>query len=213
MVGDKETENEVLLLEHDIPHSSFSQAVLSCLPQVPWGINDEVSTIPSFWSHSSWIGATLMIQYSNVSALSKYNALITPCKEWRVLLISCLNMCIFCAHLPSLSTIFLLKKFCTRDNFTPLIDYLFNMSPLLYCKVKWLIINQDLQKRTDLRHLDICSVDPPGCTDIDDALHCRRLENGNFEVRLVFPRSLLNVSLLMHITQLQQLFGYLQKAI
>ena len=29
--------------------------------------------------------------------------------------------------------------------------------------------------RTDLRHLDVCSVDPPGCKDIDDALHCVRL--------------------------------------
>jgi exosome complex exonuclease DIS3/RRP44 len=27
--------------------------------------------------------------------------------------------------------------------------------------------------REDLRHLDVCSVDPPGCVDIDDALHCR----------------------------------------
>lgn len=34
----------------------------------------------------------------------------------------------------------------------------------------------------DIRDLDICSVDPPGCTDIDDALHCRPLENGNLEV-------------------------------
>ena len=34
----------------------------------------------------------------------------------------------------------------------------------------------------DLRHLDICSVDPPGCTDIDDALHCIDLPNGNYEV-------------------------------
>jgi len=25
-------------------------------------------------------------------------------------------------------------------------------------------------------------VDPPGCTDIDDALHCRSLSNGNFDV-------------------------------
>nr|CAD7415608.1 unnamed protein product [Timema poppensis] len=33
----------------------------------------------------------------------------------------------------------------------------------------------------NLRHLDICSVDPPGCTDIDDALHCRDLANGNYE--------------------------------
>ena len=38
----------------------------------------------------------------------------------------------------------------------------------------------------DLRHLDICSVDPPGCTDIDDALHCRVLENGNYEVFAIF---------------------------
>nr|CAD7257123.1 unnamed protein product [Timema shepardi] len=40
----------------------------------------------------------------------------------------------------------------------------------------------DEKKRVDLRHLDICSVDPPGCTDIDDALHCRDLANGNYEV-------------------------------
>ena len=36
--------------------------------------------------------------------------------------------------------------------------------------------------RTDLRHLAICSVDPPGCKDIDDALHVRELSNGNLEV-------------------------------
>jgi exosome complex exonuclease DIS3/RRP44 len=29
--------------------------------------------------------------------------------------------------------------------------------------------------RQDLRHLDVCSVDPPGCVDIDDALHCRKV--------------------------------------
>ena len=29
--------------------------------------------------------------------------------------------------------------------------------------------------REDLRHLPICSVDPPGCQDIDDALHARLL--------------------------------------
>lgn len=80
-IGEKETENEVLLLEHDIPHQSFSALVLDDLPQIPWGV--------------------------------------------------------------------------TAD---------------------------DLKSRTDLRHLDICSVDPPGCTDIDDALHCVKLENGNFEV-------------------------------
>lgn len=39
-----------------------------------------------------------------------------------------------------------------------------------------------LSCRTDLRHLPVCSVDPPGCKDIDDALHVRRLPNGNFEL-------------------------------
>nr|XP_018897817.1 PREDICTED: exosome complex exonuclease RRP44 [Bemisia tabaci] len=80
-IGDKETENEVLLLEHDVPHSKFSDLVLSFLPKMPW--------------------------------------IITP---------------------------------------------------------------EDLKQRVDLRGIDICSVDPPGCTDIDDALHCRPLENGNYEV-------------------------------
>nr|CAH7756255.1 unnamed protein product [Callosobruchus chinensis] len=73
-IGDQSTENEVILLEHDVPHSQFSEEVLSCLPKLPWIITDE-----------------------------------------------------------------------------------------------------DVQKRVDLRDLDICSVDPPGCTDIDDALHCREV--------------------------------------
>ncbi|XP_069900158.1 exosome complex exonuclease RRP44 isoform X2 [Globicephala melas] len=80
-VGDKETETEVLLLEHDVPHQPFSQAVLSLLPKMPWSITEK-----------------------------------------------------------------------------------------------------DMKNREDLRQLCVCSVDPPGCTDIDDALHCRELENGNLEV-------------------------------
>ncbi|XP_008054149.1 exosome complex exonuclease RRP44 isoform X2 [Carlito syrichta] len=80
-VGEKETETEVLLLEHDVPHQPFSQAVLSFLPKMPWSITEK-----------------------------------------------------------------------------------------------------DMKNREDLRHLCVCSVDPPGCTDIDDALHCRELENGNLEV-------------------------------
>ncbi|XP_034040975.1 exosome complex exonuclease RRP44 isoform X1 [Thalassophryne amazonica] len=79
--GEKDTEEEVLLLEHDVPHQAFSQAVLSFLPKMPWAITPE-----------------------------------------------------------------------------------------------------DMARRADLRHLTVCSVDPPGCTDIDDALHCRELDNGNLEV-------------------------------
>ena len=36
-------------------------------------------------------------------------------------------------------------------------------------------------KRVDLRHLVVCSIDPPGCKDIDDALHARMLPNGRLE--------------------------------
>jgi len=80
-IGNKDVENEVLLLECDVPHSPFSNLVLKDLPQMPWKIT-----------------------------------------------------------------------------------------------------SQDYAERKDFRNLDICSVDPPGCTDIDDALHCRKLKNGNYEV-------------------------------
>ena len=38
------------------------------------------------------------------------------------------------------------------------------------------------QGRKDLRDLLVCSIDPVGCQDIDDALHARPLPNGNLEV-------------------------------
>jgi exosome complex exonuclease DIS3/RRP44 len=36
--------------------------------------------------------------------------------------------------------------------------------------------------RLDLRHIPVLSIDPPGCKDIDDALHCVKLPDGNFQV-------------------------------
>ncbi|KAF9448203.1 RNB-domain-containing protein [Macrolepiota fuliginosa MF-IS2] len=39
----------------------------------------------------------------------------------------------------------------------------------------------DWRDREDLRQLLICSIDPPACQDIDDALHARSLPNGNIE--------------------------------
>jgi exosome complex exonuclease DIS3/RRP44 len=82
-VGDKATETEVLLLEHDVPFIPFSKSVLSCLPEEgeQWDVKEEHTV-----------------------------------------------------------------------------------------------------KREDFRGYDICSIDPPGCTDIDDALHARKLPNGNYEV-------------------------------
>ncbi|KAJ3385059.1 hypothetical protein HDU84_002473 [Entophlyctis sp. JEL0112] len=46
----------------------------------------------------------------------------------------------------------------------------------------WVVKDDDFVGRTDFRSLDVCSIDPPGCTDIDDALHARILPNGNYEV-------------------------------
>lgn len=46
----------------------------------------------------------------------------------------------------------------------------------------WKIPEEEIAKRLDLRHECICSVDPIGCKDIDDALHCKILPNGNYEV-------------------------------
>lgn len=81
-IGDKDTENQVLLLEHDVPHLEFTEAVLKCLP--PEGEN-------------------------------------------------------------------------------------------------WQIPDEELRSRTDLRSINVCSVDPPGCTDIDDALHYRDLDGDKCE--------------------------------
>lgn len=47
---------------------------------------------------------------------------------------------------------------------------------------EWQPTEADYAERADFRSLTICSVDPPGCTDIDDALHAQPLENGNYQV-------------------------------
>lgn len=50
-LGDKDTENEVLLIEHDVPHSKFSQEVLNCLPKLPWIISEQVSYFTDYHHH------------------------------------------------------------------------------------------------------------------------------------------------------------------
>ena len=47
---------------------------------------------------------------------------------------------------------------------------------------KWEIPPEELTARRDLRHLRICSIDPPTARDLDDALHCVRNADGTFEV-------------------------------
>lgn len=45
----------------------------------------------------------------------------------------------------------------------------------------WKITEDIVAQRTDLRHIPVVSIDPPGCKDIDDALHCVRLPNGRLQ--------------------------------
>ncbi|KAJ0402400.1 hypothetical protein P43SY_004109 [Pythium insidiosum] len=46
----------------------------------------------------------------------------------------------------------------------------------------WTITPENSAGRRDLRGLPVCSIDPPGCKDIDDALHVTLLPNGNLQV-------------------------------
>ena len=50
-------------------------------------------------------------------------------------------------------------------------------------KLPWTIPDYEFVLREDLRNTSVCSVDPPGCTDIDDALHYKPLPNGNCQVK------------------------------
>eukprot|EP00916_Digyalum_oweni_P023777 GHVL01039402.1.p1 GENE.GHVL01039402.1~~GHVL01039402.1.p1 ORF type:complete len:738 (-),score=153.59 GHVL01039402.1:261-2474(-) len=46
----------------------------------------------------------------------------------------------------------------------------------------FVIPEDEISKRLDLRDEICMSVDPPGCRDIDDALSCKTLSNGNFKI-------------------------------
>ncbi|KAG0328695.1 exosome catalytic subunit dis3 [Podila horticola] len=46
----------------------------------------------------------------------------------------------------------------------------------------WVVQPEHFNGREDFRQLNVCSIDPPGCTDIDDALHVVPLPNGNYQV-------------------------------
>ena len=48
----------------------------------------------------------------------------------------------------------------------------------------WTIPPEEVERRLDLRNgrALVCSVDPPGCVDIDDALHAREIAPGKWEV-------------------------------
>lgn len=60
-------------------------------------------------------------------------------------------------------------------------------TPAVYAcvpRLPWTVSEEERNEsgREDLRQICVCSVDPPGCRDIDDALHARELPNGNWEL-------------------------------
>lgn len=59
----------------------------------------------------------------------------------------------------------------TLDETIDNIDILQNELQNVYNQV----LQYECQVREDIRKLDVLSIDPPGCTDIDDALHCRKV--------------------------------------
>lgn len=73
--------------------------------------------------------------------------------------------------------VILIENDINTNPFTPAVH---NCVPPL----PWSVSSAELidPNRADLRHLVVASVDPPGCKDIDDALHVRELPNGNYEV-------------------------------
>ncbi|KAF9431723.1 exosome catalytic subunit dis3 [Entomortierella beljakovae] len=61
----------------------------------------------------------------------------------------------------------------------------FSKQVLSYLPVEgenWVVKPEHFAGREDFRSLNVCSIDPPGCTDIDDALHVVPLPNGNYQV-------------------------------
>ncbi|CAF4908510.1 unnamed protein product [Pieris macdunnoughi] len=52
----------------------------------------------------------------------------------------------------------------------------------LFPSLDYVIPEEEIKLREDCRKLCIFSIDPSNCRDIDDAVSCRKLDNGNFEV-------------------------------
>lgn len=52
----------------------------------------------------------------------------------------------------------------------------------LYPRLDYTIPDEEIAIREDCRKLCVFSIDPFNCRDIDDAMSCRELENGNYEI-------------------------------
>uniref|UniRef100_A0A7S4N145 Ribosomal RNA-processing protein 44 n=1 Tax=Guillardia theta TaxID=55529 RepID=A0A7S4N145_GUITH len=68
---------------------------------------------------------------------------------------------------------------CIRE-FAPAV---FKLLPPVGPNGEWEVPEEEIRKRVDLREgYRVCSIDPPGCKDIDDALHVKPLGKGRVEM-------------------------------
>ncbi|KAG5458336.1 MAG: hypothetical protein BJ554DRAFT_1450, partial [Olpidium bornovanus] len=64
----------------------------------------------------------------------------------------------------------------------PFLDHVLESLPLAVRTGTWSIPDVEISARRDLRGERVFSIDPLSARDLDDALHIKELENGNFEV-------------------------------
>ena len=157
----------MLLHEFDVPHEAFTPEVMACLPPEGW----------------VWVRAMLMWLGGWAIALSCWHC--WHCGRcWRCWRISCFmwsGASDRCGLLLSYDTMPLSSPITTQHtNISPLTNIWTYKNILLYI-YSWKITEEVVAQRTDLRHIPVVSIDPPGCKDIDDALHCVRLPNGRLE--------------------------------
>ncbi len=54
-IGDRDTETDVLLLEHDVTTTPFTTAVLACVPVLPWTVSQADRDDPfRHVTHATW---------------------------------------------------------------------------------------------------------------------------------------------------------------
>lgn len=103
-LGDKDTENEVLLIEHDVPHSKFSEEVLSCLPKLPWIISSQVILFFIHHRHPNQVDRLLLDHHdSHITISCLLMFLLAPAR-------AAVRHLRYCDDIPNLCGFFFLKS-------------------------------------------------------------------------------------------------------
>ncbi|GHP12176.1 hypothetical protein PPROV_001090400 [Pycnococcus provasolii] len=146
-IGDKVSETAVVLLEHDVNSLPFTESVHACLPPLPWKFHEE---------RDMWVGGGLRAGFEDGGGDDEDALMLPASKDGND------------ANAAGATPISDVAT--ATDNFldsmtTPMDTTTTSAMPSSASAAR-------PTQRLDLRHVHICSVDPPGCRDIDDALHC-----------------------------------------